>query len=795
MAVHWKEMQSRYRRAALFMQGYKSTRLVQNETILPTWIGKTNYFWYKRAGKMAEKISPQTCHEYRLVNAETKVNEMAFDHCQLASALTKASGKRVDSTALPISNITLALSPLMVTFNAFRKRWIFDGEKNKCRLCAIPFLKDDEAPSPDGRWIAFVKDYNLWLHEVATGRELPLTSDGEQDYFYGLGSTAWGASLFPEPPALWSPDSMRLITVRRDKRLVKTLPHVCHVPLDGSIRPQLNQFKVAYPGDEYVETYEMIAFDIKTRQICQANLPPIPTCKDGNDLGGFLRHLSWWALDNLHAFFIDRALGMKRLRLMRFDTQTGITRQLIEETSDSYVNITPDGQCLPLYRHLPQTNEMIWWSERSGWGHLYLYDLGSGELKNPITSGDWVVRDILYLDIEGREVYVQTGGRVVGRDPYYRDVCRVNIDTGEISTLLSSDHDYIVHYPNSVLAHKLVGEASDHTGGIAANGSYLIVTRTRANELPATFLIDKEGNRIMDLEMAELSASLRNWRWPEPVKFTAADNETDIYGLVFRPSYFTPKKKYPVINYINSGPWLSVVPKGSFHTSRGYADRHYFYSAALAELGFIVLNLDSRGTPLRSKAFQEYSYGWIPASANTEDHVGAIKQLGKRYSYADLDNVGMCSLAYRSGLQNFLERQDIYKVGVQMSLLDSRLISRTIEGDTYEGVEGPEKDNLYPEQLIEKLSGKLLLMLSMNNFTSSAYPPAGTFRVIDALQKANKDFDLVIVPNTVFVVDGYMHRRSWDYLVRNLMGEEPPKEFNLKEVSVAGVSEELLNRQ
>lgn len=795
MTVQLKEMESRYRRAALFMQGYKSTRLVQNETILPTWIGESNYFWYKRARKMGEGISPQNGHEYRLVNPKTKANEMAFDHCQLASALTKASDEKVDPTALPISNITLALSPLTVSFSAFRKRWIFDGETNQCRLLGIPFLKDDEAPSPDGRWVAFVKDHNLWLHEVATGQELSLTSDGEPDYFYASGSTAWGASLFPELPALWSPDSTRLITVRRDKRLVKTLPHVCHVPLDGSIRPQLKQSKVAYPGDEHVETYEMIAFDIKTGQHCQADLPPIPACSDGNDLGSFLRKLVWWALDSRHAFFVDRGLGMKCFRLMTFDSQTGITRQLIEEASDSYVNVTPDGQCLPLYRHLSKTNEMIWWSERSGWGHLYLYDLCSGELKNPITSGDWLVRDILYVDIECREIYIQTGGRVVGRDPYYRDVCRVNIDTGEISTLLSTDHDYIVHYPNSVLAQKLVGEASDHTGGVAANGNYLIVTRTRANELPATFLIDKEGNSIMDLEMAELSASLRSWRWPEPVKFTAADGETDIYGLVFRPSHFTPEKTYPVINYINSGPWLSVVPKGSFHTSRGYADRHYFYSAALAELGFIVLNLDSRGTPLRSKAFQEESYGWIPASANTEDHAGAIKQLRDRYSYVDLDNVGMCCLVYRSGLQNFLERQDIYKVGVQMSLLDSRLISRTIEGDTYEGVEGPDKDKLYPEQLVEKLSGKLLLMVSMNNFTSSAYPPAATFRVIDALQKANKDFDLVVVPNVAFVVDSYMHRRSWDYLVKHLLGEEPPKEFKLEEVSVAGVSDELLDEQ
>ena len=239
-----------------------------------------------------------------------------------------------------------------------------------------------------------------------------------------------------------------------------------------------------------------------------------------------------------------------------------------------------------------------------------------------------------------------------------------------------------------------------------------------------------------------------------------------------------------MINGSNSRPKLSVVPKGSFHTSRGYADRHYFYGAALAELGFIVLVLDSRGTPLRSKAFQDESYGWIPSSANTEDHASAIQQLVQRYPYMDLNRVGICCQAYRSGLQNFLERQDLYKVGVQMNLLDNRLIGCTIEGDNFEGVDGPSDDKCYPEQLVDNLSGKLLLMTAMSSYLASTYPPAGTFRVIDALHKANKDFDMLIVPDGGLGCTNYMFRRAWDYLVKYLQGVESPKEFELADVSM-----------
>ncbi len=308
------------------------------------------------------------------------------------------------------------------------------------------------------------------------------------------------------------------------------------------------------------------------------------------------------------------------------------------------------------------------------------------------------------------------------------------------------------------------------------------------NSDSVTLQVDHQGQTLLEVESADISALSENWQWPEPVKLMAADGKTDIYGLLFRPSDFSPDKRYPVINFINSGPWLSVVPKGSFHTSRGYAERHYFYSAAMAELGFIVLNLDSRGSPLRSKAFLDESYGWIPASANTDDHAGAIQQLAQRYPYMDINRVGICTQLYGSGLQNFLERQDLYKVCVQMSLLDNRLIGCTIEGDKWEGINGPSTDKYhYPEVLVNQLKGKLMLMQSITSPVSTAYPSTATFRVVEALQKANKAFEMLMIPGSPSgsPCSGYMTRRGWDFLVKHLLKATPPTAFELIDMKMS----------
>lgn len=270
-------MQARYQRAQEIIQGYSTQSLVQNDTIFAHWINGTDCFWYQRTLK--------TGKEYRLINAKALTSELAFDHVILAVALGQAAQQKVNGEDLPLSYIEIALSPLKVYFTAFDRRWRFDSDSQVCHQIASTLSPINEIRSPDGTLIAFTRDHNIWVRNIADDTEKALIHDGEADYAYGANSTLWGIAHPIEQPALWSPDSTRLLIVRRDKRQVKSLPIVHHVPEDGSMRPTLEQVKVAYPGDQHVETYQPIVVDVDTGAICEAEYPPVCSCL--NEYSGF----------------------------------------------------------------------------------------------------------------------------------------------------------------------------------------------------------------------------------------------------------------------------------------------------------------------------------------------------------------------------------------------------------------------------------------------------------------------------------------------------------------------------
>ena len=316
-----------------------------------------------------------------MVDAKAAINAAAFDHDALAQALAQASDQTVDKEDLPISSVAINLAPLTVSFVAFDQHWLFTSDNKRCQAIEAPIIKMDEALSPDGKRIAFVRDYNLWLRDVDSGEERAVTFDGEEDYAYGGSHTAWGAPVTIDEPSLWSADSTRLLTVLRDKRQVPTLPVIDHVPADGSIRPILHSTKVSYPGDEQVETFQLLAIDVVSGEICAPNYDPLPSGLNHN-YGVFFTNTIRWAEDNRHAYFIALERGDQVMSLVEFDTHTGNTRVLFEEVSETHINIMTSDYISPsAHRLLASSNELIWWSERSGCGHLYLYDLNTGELK------------------------------------------------------------------------------------------------------------------------------------------------------------------------------------------------------------------------------------------------------------------------------------------------------------------------------------------------------------------------------------------------------------------------------
>ncbi len=748
---------NRYDRAKEIQKNILDKRVIRNATLFPIWIGSEDCFWYER--------DLENGKEYRLVNVRSKTNECAFDHHSLANALAEKSNQTVDAYDLPIGRVKIDLEPLRIEFSAFDKRWFFEAAVNACT--EIPEYPSDWVVSPDGKRAAFARDHNVWVRDLDTDEEKALTYDGEPLYEYGATSAAWGDEVYQGFQVIWSPDSKRLLTVQRDLRQVKIMPVVHHVPQTGGVRPTVECKRIAFPGDDHVETFRLLSIDVESEVIQDAGYPRLSTFRNGWGLRG--GHLGWWAQDGQRAYFIDMDRGERRVRIVEFDTDTGATTVLVEEVSDTQINLSANSEDHPPFFVIAETNELVWWSERSGWAHLYLYDLDTGVEKHAITAGHWQVRDVIYFDAGRREVFVTTAGRSESKNPYYRDVVRINIDTGAMQTIVDSDHEYVVTSPKVEVvgwAGPFFGQDVLKSNSVSSSTNYIALTRSRADQAPMSLVVDRNGNEIMTIERADVSRLPQGWQWPEPVKLLAADGKTDIYGLVFKPSDFCPQKTYPVLSHVYRSPDMSWVAKGSFSNGTGLGFT-YRDAQVLAELGFIVVQIDGRGTTYRNKAFLDEGYGWLPSTSKTEDHVAGLQQLAQRYPYMDLERLGVVGLG--TGLESMLEYPDFYKVGVIFNHYDTRVMPSPF-GEKHEGLSGRPAGRQYAEEMIDNFKGKLLLMAGM---LDSWHPPAGTFRIVEALSNAGKDFELLLHPNVNMDMTDDMVRRQWDFLVRHLQNVEP----------------------
>ena len=762
-------MAVRYRRAAILHNSIGTDKLALNTLLTPHWIDE-DYFWYRRQTTKGV--------QFRLVNARLATNQQAFDHQTLADALADATGHDIQAENLPITALEMTLSPMRVNFTADGNRYGFNAEGQLCQTEDESDHSRERLISPNGKQVAFVRGYNLWLFNVESGEEHALTLDGESKNYYGIAPIVYGTgALVSDIQAQWSPDSKRLFTVQTDAREVQSVPIVHYVPMGQNIRPYTTDYPGAFPGDEYVVTQSMVVIDIASNQVQAADYKALPVNRDA--WGIFWDGLAWWSANNRHAYFVDMDRGDQVVRLVEFDTDSGATRILFEETSPTNLKLSQSELTKATLLPLPESNELIWFSERSGWGHLYLYNLENGKLKNPITQGNWTVREILYFDTECRELFFQASGRVASRDPYYRDISKVQVDTGEITTLVSTDHEYNIHGPLTMVSHPFFCMDPDrllNSNGVSPGANYLVATRSRVDQVPMSALWDRRGNLLLEIETADTSGLPKDWRWPEPIKLLAADDKTDIYGVIFRPSDFTPDKQYPVIDY--SGCWAEIAftAKGAFRNGPAAADAWYLMPAALAELGFIVVMIDGRGTPYRERAFLDASYGWVPSTNYAEDRISGIKQLATRHHYIDLNRIGIMGQTGSPGaLYGLLQYPDFYKVGVSHRVQDTRLMS-AFYGEHHEGITPSISDNYYAEQMVANLQGKLLLI---HGLLDPYTPCATTWRVIDALEKANKDFDMLMLPNMSVPLSDYALRRVWDFFVIHLLHAEPPKEFNL----------------
>ncbi len=461
-----------------------------------------------------------------------------------------------------------------------------------------------------------------------------------------------------------------------------------------------------------------------------------------------------WSEDASKLAFVSSSRDHQQAKLRIADPETGKVRDVMEEKVDTFFE---SGNRKVNWHVLTESNEVIWFSQRDDWGHLYLYNLSTGRLKRQITKGDWNVLQLLRIDQENRTIYFTRAGRESG-DPYFQYLYRVRMDGTNLKLLTP--------------------ENANHSVTLSPSGRYFVDSYSTLIVPPVSVIRDTDGQKIYTLEEAEISRLLeKGWQPPIPIKVKARDGQTDIYGLMYKPTNFDASSSYPILNYIYPGPQSGSVGSRSFRPSR--SDKQ-----SLAELGFIVVEVDAMGTPGRSKSFHNTAYYGNMGDNGIPDQIAAIKELAGRHEWMDLDRVGIWghSGGGFASTDAILRYPDFYKVAVSGAGNHDNRNYEDDWGEKWQGLlkQNPDGTTNYDNQanqlLAANLKGKLLIA---HGTLDSNVPPSNTLLMADALIAANKDFNLIMFPNRGhgFGNDPYMMRRRWDYFVRHLHGVEPPKEY------------------
>jgi dipeptidyl aminopeptidase/acylaminoacyl peptidase len=731
-------------------------------TLTPHWLPDNTHFWYRNDLKGGGK-------EFILVNAEKGTRGPAFDHRKLAEALSQAANGSFQAKRLPFDAIAFTDGLKAVRFEADGKSWECDLEKYECKKTEPgagpdPVEKpaepeataDDEDPSagefseepqqkkkgkgkkqgkgfapaavrqatsPDGNWTAFVKENNVYLRDK-DGKETQVTQEGKEgDAFSGVA---------------WSPDSKTVVAYRTEPGDNKQVYLLESSPRD-QLPAKLHQRPYPRPGDRFAR-HEMWVISV-------ADPKPVKADVERVDYGSYPRLR--WAKDGRHFTFEKADRGHQRFRVIEVDAQTGKTRDLIGERAETFIwSVHNPREGIPgiAVRYLDKSGEILLVSQRDGWKHLYLVDAKEGKIKSQITRGEWVVRAIEKIDEDKRQIWFRASGKNPDQDPYLIHHYRVNFDGTGLVALTTGNGTHTIKY--------------------SPDEKYLIDTYSRV-DLPPVHELRRvaDGSLVCELEKADVS-SLRatGWRAPEVFVAKGRDGKTDIWGIVCRPQNFDPAKKYPVIEYIYAGPHDSHVPK-TFTAFRP--------TQALAELGFIVVQIDGMGTANRSRAFHDVCWKNL-ADAGFPDRILWIKALAKKYAYVDAARVGIygTSAGGQNALGALLFHPEFYKVAVAACGCHDNRLDKASWNEQWMGLMGPHYEKQSNVTNAHELEGRLMLILGEMD---TNVPPESTMRVVDALIRAGKEFELIVVPGMGHSNGGaYGTMRQRDFFVRHLHGTEPP---------------------
>ena len=724
-------------------------RGVYKARITPHWFaganGETNRFWYRNDLSGGAK-------EFILVDAEKGIRQSAFDHGKLAAALSKAAGGEFQADHLPFSEIEFVAGGMAVRFEAADKTWQCDLNSYACAP-AVSAAGNSQSQgqdegersgrgergfsrrSPDGQWTVIVRNDNVYVRSEADGKEIQLSQDGVTNNTYRL----------PE----WSPDSQALVAWRVEPGAIGDVYLIQSSPSGGG-RARLQTHPYSQAGDKF-SRYELNLFEIGSRKQIKPEVDRFEHEWESPQLH--------WEKDTNHFTYRQEDRGHQRLRLIEVDDRSGAVRNLVDEQTKTFIWTAhmegPEGLGIRIFSYLTNSDEIINASERDGWRHLYLVDPKAGGITNQITKGDWVVRGINYNDEARRQIWFLASGMNPGQDPYFLQYYRINFDGSGLVALTDGN--------------------GNHTVQFSPDRKYLIDTYSRVDMAPINELRRcSDGALVCKLEEADIS-ELKTTGWKPPEVFVAKgrDGKTDIWGNIYRPRNFDPAKKYPVLEDIYAGPQDSYTPK-SFSSF----DRYSWYN----EHGFIVVKLDGMGTVNRSKAFHDVCWHNLK-DAGFPDRILWIKDAAAKYPYMDLDRVGIfgTSSGAQSAAGALLFHSEFYKVAVANSGCHDNRLDKASWNEQWMGYLSHDKlwsndpDNGYSQSSnidnAAKLRGKLLLIVGEMD---SNVPPESTMRFVDALIKANKDFDMLEVPDANHGAASWITQsKTHDFFLRNLLHEEP----------------------
>lgn len=677
--------------------------------------------------------------EFIVIDLARGQRRPAIDTFKLGATLGKATGKTIDKGRLPFDRIGLGEDGA-IRFAVDGKGWRYDPITDVL-IPAEPPAEDEafspQTPtrgggggrsngrraenSPDGKWAAVLRDHNIVLREKATSKEFPLSKEGTKDDSY-------------EGGVFWSPDSSRLVALRTARgeehriNLVESSPK-------GRLQPILHTMEYMKPGDRMPITKPHL-FDVAEKKEIAVSDSLFPNPWEVNEIR--------WAADSSRFTFGYNQRGHQVLRIVAVEAKTGNASALINEESKTFVDYAHKR----FVTYLDETKEILWMSERDGWNHLYLIDSETGAVKNPVTKGKWVVRGVDRVDREKRQVWFHAGGFHPGQDPYYVHYARVNFDGTGLVILTEGDGTHEIQF--------------------SPDREYICDTYSRVDLPPVSELRKtSDGTLVCKLESADISGLLAiGWKPPERFVAKGRDGKTDIYGVIFRPSNFDPSKKYPVIEQIYAGPQGAFVPKRFAATHR---------PQPLAELGFILVEIDGMGTNWRSKAFHDVCWKNL-ADAGFPDRIAWMKAAAEKYPQLDLSRVGVYggSAGGQNALGALLFHGDFYKAAAADCGCHDNRMDKVWWNELWMGWPvGPHYAEQSNTTNAHKLKGKLLLTVGEMDRNVD---PSSTLQVVNALIKAGKDFEFVIFPGGGHGSGSnpYGQRRMRDFFVRNLLGDRPP---------------------